>query len=73
MYSEAVPLSEVRLGCVSPILPEMDHGVIHIVSMPLLMGMRAAGIDRPDFMYPYGQVRDGNGRILGCKGLARLV
>jgi hypothetical protein len=53
-------------------LPDPVDGTTYIVSMPLLMGMAAAGIDRPDCRYPYGQVRDVGGRIMGCRSLARL-
>lgn len=54
-------------------LPEPQEGVTPIGSMPLAMGLAAAGWHRPDLMYPFGQVRNGNGRIIGCRGLARLA
>lgn len=53
-------------------LPDQMDGATYIVSMPLLMGLLAAGVDRPDCVYPYGQVRDADGRIVGCRTLARL-
>jgi hypothetical protein len=53
-------------------LPDPDPDVICIVSMPLAMALAAKGIDRRDVVYPYGQVRDGQGRILGYRTLARL-
>lgn len=62
----------VALGEVSG-LPEPQEGVTYIVSMPTLMGMRAAGSTRSDVRYPHDQVRDGNGRIIGCKRLATIA
>lgn len=72
-WDEIVPQVEVRLGSVTPDLPPIREGVRHIVSMPLLMGMKAAGVERPDFYYPYDMVRDEAGRILGCRSFARLA
>jgi hypothetical protein len=62
----------VTIGSVTG-LPDPQDGVTYIVSMPLLMGMAAAGIDRPDVVYPFGQVRDDQGRIIGCRSLARIA
>ncbi len=53
-------------------LPEPEAGTALIVSMPMLMALAAAGIHRPDVVYPFGQVRDGGGRIIGCRSLATL-
>lgn len=80
LEESAIPASDycginhtvVKLGSVTG-LPEPAEGVIYIASMPLLMGMRAAGIERPDVVYPYGQVRDGSGRIIGCRSLASIA
>lgn len=54
-------------------LPDPVDGVTYIASMPLLMALVARGIERPDVVYPYGQVRDSAGRIIGCRQLAALV
>ena len=62
----------VALGEISG-LPEPQEGITYIVSMPTLMGMRAAGNTRSDVRYPFDQVRDGNGRIIGCRGLATIA
>lgn len=62
----------VALGEVSG-LPEPREGNTYIVSMPTLMGLRATGSTRSDVRYPFDQVRDGNGRIIGCKGLATIA
>ena len=61
----------VTLGGVAG-LPDEKEGVIYIVSMPLIMGLRAAGVDRQDVVYPFGQVRDGDGRIIGCRTFGSL-
>ena len=53
-------------------LPQPQDDVIYIVSMPTMMGLRAAGSTRTDVRYPYGQVRDDWGRIIGCRALATL-
>lgn len=53
-------------------LPEPAAGTMLIVSMPMLMALAASGIHRPDVVYPYGQVRDASGRIIGCRSLATL-
>jgi hypothetical protein len=67
-----IPITDVILSKVLG-LPEPQDGVVYIGSMPLLMGMKAAGLDRQDVYYPYGQVRDGQGRIIGCTSLAQLT
>lgn len=61
----------VELGDITG-LPEPAAGVTYIASMPLLMALAAKGIYRPDVVYPYGQVRDEQGRIVGCRELATL-
>jgi hypothetical protein len=61
----------VVLGAIEN-LPEPEDGVIYIVSMPTMMGLRAAGSARTDVRYPYEQVRDSRGRIIGCRSLATL-
>jgi hypothetical protein len=70
--SSGIPMTVVSLGEVSG-LPEPQDGVTFIGSMPLLMGMKAAGINRPDVFYPYGQVRDSSGRIIGCRSFATIA
>lgn len=62
----------VTLGDVEG-LPAARQGRTLIVSMPLAMALAAKGVDRPDVVYPYGQVRDDQGRIVGCRTLARLA
>jgi hypothetical protein len=66
-----IPITMVTLGELQG-LPERQSGTFYVVSMPALMAALATGLDRPDLLYPYGQVRDAGGRILGCRSLARL-
>jgi hypothetical protein len=43
--------------------------------MPLAMRAAAVGRyrHRGDIVYPFGQVRDAAGRIIGCRSLARIA
>jgi hypothetical protein len=68
---DGIDLTEVALGALDGV-PAPTKDTIYIVSMPLLMAAAAMGLDRSDLAYPYGQVRDGQGRIIGCRSLARL-
>ena len=55
--------------------PEERPGVVYIVSLPVLMALKGAGIHRKDFVAPdtgSGAVRDEKGRIRGTKGFVRL-
>lgn len=67
-----VKLTLVELGDVEG-LPEMQEGTVYIASMPLLMAMSAAKIQRPDVVYPLNQVRDSEGLIVGCRGFGRIA
>jgi hypothetical protein len=51
---DGVLTSIVALGEIQG-LPESKDGIQYIVSMPLVMGAKAAGISRTDLVYPYGQ------------------
>lgn len=48
-------------------LPEPQSGVYYIVSSIVL----AAAPDRSDLLVPHDMIRDADGRIVGCKALAR--
>lgn len=61
----AVPLRTVGFGTVTG-LPAPRDGVLYVVSRATA---EAAG--RDDVVYPEEQVRDGDGRIIGCRALAR--
>lgn len=62
----------VTLGDITG-LPEPAAHTQYVVSMPLAMALLAKGVQRSDVVYPYDQVRDESGRIVGCRTLARLV
>lgn len=57
-------------------LPPKESGVFHVVPLPFLMGLQAAGVQRPDFIAPdtgAGAVRDDGGNIVGVRGFIRLA
>lgn len=70
MYIRGCPVPVVRqeFGDVTG-LPEPEEGTIYVVSMPVA---QAVGRSRDDIFVPGEQIRDENGRIVGCKSLARL-
>lgn len=49
-------------------LPEPADGTSYVVSRVL-----AAALTREDVYFPHGEVRDQNGRIIGCRALGRFV
>jgi len=63
-----VPILEKEFGEVKD-LPEPCEGVIFIVSSLVAQACR----QRRDLVVPAHPVRDGEGRIIGCRGLARIV
>lgn len=63
---------EVKLGKAVG-LPDPTPDVTYICSMPLVMGLAAAGQHRPDVAYPYRRVKSEDGRTIGFRALARLV
>lgn len=62
-----IPVSVVGFGEVEN-LPDPQPGVLYVVSR----ATAEAVPDRDDVVYPDGQVRDADGRIIGCRGLARV-
>lgn len=61
-----VPLRIVGFGKVSD-LPAARDGVLYVVSR----ATAEAASGRADVVYPDEQVRDSDGRIIGCRALAR--
>ena len=49
-------------------LPDRAPGVWYVVSLPF-----ALEHPREDLLVPYDEVRDPDGRIIGCRTLARLL
>lgn len=50
-------------------LPDPVEGTTYIVSRVLA----EAAADRTDLVFPYDEIRDGSGRIVGCRALARFT
>lgn len=48
-------------------LPEPEHGVWFIVSLPVALACRG----RSDLLVPYQEVRNHEGTVIGCRSLAR--
>lgn len=71
IYGNKVPLREVAFGDVEG-LPEPADGVVVVVSRAAAEAAAARYPERDDIVYPDGQVRDEQGRIIGCTGLARV-
>lgn len=64
---QAICLSKVRFG--KPInLPEKTKGVIYVVSRIVAQHLS----DREDVFCPGDLIRDNQGNIIGCKGLAHF-
>ena len=61
-----IPITETRYGVVEG-LPEPQDDTIFIVS-----SLVAARVNRDDVYIPNESVRDGNGRIIGCRSLGRV-
>jgi len=62
-----LPLATVRYGTVSA-LPSPQPGVLFVVSRAV-----AAEAARPDLVFPDLEIRDEQGRIVGCRRLARFA
>lgn len=45
-------------------LPDPQPGVLYLVSR-----VTAAAVDRPDLVFPQGELRDEHGAIIGCRAL----
>lgn len=52
-------------------VPENLDG-IYIVSSLAYQSLKAAGIPMEHFVVPSGTIRDESGKIIGCKGFARI-
>lgn len=62
----SIPLRQVGFGRVTG-LPAPRQGVLYVVSR----ATAEAATGRDDVVYPDEQVRDSDGRIIGCRALAR--
>lgn len=62
-----IPVTDIYYEHAVENLPEQQPSVFLIVSRPLAMR-----VDRDDLVFPFDDVRDGAGRILGCRGFGRF-
>lgn len=62
---EGVLVQDVEFGHLLK-SPERVEGTRYIVSLPTALAQ-----PRPDFLVPFREVRDEDGRIVGCRALAR--
>jgi hypothetical protein len=75
-YGLSVPV--VQRSYSAPAMPPAAEKTIYIVSLPALMGLRAAGEARADIVAPdtgpgkWGAVRDGSGNVVGCYRLCAI-
>lgn len=53
-------------------VPTLKDDAMYIVSSLAFQSLKAAGYDMSHFVVPSGTIRDEQGRIIGCKGFARI-
>lgn len=63
-----IPVTEVSYAPEVIDLPEPAAGTAYLVSRVL-----AAQVRRADLHFPFDEVRDDDGRIVGCRGLGRFA
>lgn len=63
-----IPLRRVVYNGNVENLPAPRPDVYYLVSRPL-----AAAVNRADLLFPDGEVRDGQGSVVGCRGLGRMI
>lgn len=51
-------------------VPQLEDDAVYIVSSLAAQSLKRAGYDMSRFLVPSGTIRDEQGRIIGCKGLA---
>ena len=67
----SIPVVKTEFGEVLG-LPEPTEGTVFIVSRITVEVARARGLNTDDLLITSGAVRDDQGRIVGCRALARL-
>lgn len=65
---QQLPLTRVTASDQSPGLPEPQPGVVLVVSRLLAL----AYPEREDLVFPYQEVRDEGGRIIGARGFGTI-
>lgn len=65
-----IPVFKSTFGAPEGVPEKLDG--IYIVSSLAFQSLKAAGYDMSHFVVPSGTIRDEQGRIVGCKGFARI-
>lgn len=68
----SVPVFTSSFGEPEGVTNFIDPDAVYIVSSLAAQSLKAAGYDMSRFLVPSGTIRDEQGRIVGCKGLARI-
>jgi hypothetical protein len=68
----SVPDYSVEYGSIEGLPPPVHDGVVYVVSIIVARAAAAFGWTTEDLRVPHGLVRDSSGRIVGCRGLARV-
>ena len=53
-------------------VPTLEDNTVYIVSSLAFQSLKAAGMPMEHFVVPSGTIRDESGKIIGCKGFARI-
>lgn len=65
-----IPVYKSSFGAPEGVPAVLDG--IYIVSSLAFQSLKAAGYDMSHFVVPSGTIRDESGKIIGCKGFARI-
>ena len=70
LVTEGGPVPVVQVDYTGDVegLPDPQDGVVYVVSRVV-----AAAVDRPDVLFPQGEVRDSSGMITHCRALGRFT
>ena len=66
-----IPVFQSSFGAPEGV-PTLKDDAVYIVSSLAFQSLKAAGYDMSHFVVPSGTIRDEQGRIIGCKGFARI-
>ena len=66
-----IPVFQSSYGAPEGVPEEIDPNGIYVVSMLAYQSLKAAGIPMDKYYIVSGTIRDEQGRIVGCKGLAK--
>ncbi|MCL2455403.1 MAG: hypothetical protein FWD18_08950 [Micrococcales bacterium] len=67
--SRPVPTVAFTPGATVTDLPDLTPGVAYVVSRVTALALP----DRTDLLFPFDEVRDTTGRVVGCRALARVA